>query len=536
MFIRKLKKQIICNFDEPIVQTREGKIRGVLSDDTYVFRGIRYAEAGRFLMPERVKPWDGVKEAIVYGFVCPEIFTPVPHDQYTVPHYFGIQSEECQYLNIWTQSLEPSGKKPVMVWLHGGGFFSGSGVEHYAYDGENLSKSGDVVVVTLNHRLNVLGFLDLSKYGGQYKFSGNAGMADLVAALQWIRFNIAAFGGDPDNVMIFGQSGGGAEVAALLEIPAADGLFHKAGLQSGGMNNRGSIGPEMAQRAAEFVLQYLKIAPDHISEIETVPYEELSEAAEYASGQILKEFGSPMMWGPVADREYYMGHPYEAGFRKETKHIPIICGSVLGEFSNNFTSPRGTGSKNSWSEDYKMKMILEEFGEDADKIIEAFKKAYPEKNIADVLFMDRSSRKGSLDFAKLHSEFTNAGTYNFIFNLESPFNGGTLPWHNAEIPYVFHNAEYLEPSFIPGVTEGLQDMVSGAWVSFAYCGNPNHVGMPVWPSFRSDTAPTMIFDRITRLGLGHDASLLSELPDVPFNISGIIGKKKIRKEDVANVY
>lgn len=211
MYIRKLTRQVILDYGKAEVCTKSGMLRGVISDGTYIFRGVRYAQAQRFHMPAPPTPWEGVKEAITYGNTCPEVFTCVPHDQYTVPHYFTVQSEDCQFLNIWTQNIEKGVKRPVMVWFHGGGMMTGSGVEHYAYDGEELSKFGDVVVVTLNHRLNVLGFLDLSAYGEEYRYSGNAGMADLVAALAWIKENIEAFGGDPDKVMIFGQSGGGGQ-------------------------------------------------------------------------------------------------------------------------------------------------------------------------------------------------------------------------------------------------------------------------------------------------------------------------------------
>ena len=209
MFPRKLKSQVICNIDEPIVETKAGKLRGLIADGTYIFRGIRYAEAERFHLPRPVRPWEGVKNAIAFGPVCPEESTPIARDQYYVPHYHHMQSEDCQYLNIWTRSVDREAKKPVMVWIHGGLFDTGSGIELYAYDGEELAAFGDVVVVSLNHRLNVLGFLDLSAYGEEYRYSGNVGMADIVEALRWVRENIAAFGGDPDNVTLFGQSGGG---------------------------------------------------------------------------------------------------------------------------------------------------------------------------------------------------------------------------------------------------------------------------------------------------------------------------------------
>ena len=169
MFIKKLHQQVICNHHEPVANTPLGQLRGVKTEDAYIFRGIKYANARRFHMPEPVESWDGIRDAIIYGFVCPEITTPVPHDQFTVPHVFYPQHEDCQYLNIWTQSLDSQAKRPVMVWLHGGGYSTGSGIEHYAYDGEELSRHQNVVVVTLNHRLNVLGYLDLSAYDEEYE-------------------------------------------------------------------------------------------------------------------------------------------------------------------------------------------------------------------------------------------------------------------------------------------------------------------------------------------------------------------------------
>ena len=233
MFIKKLHQQVFCNHHKPVANTPLGQLRGVKTEDAYIFRGIKYANARRFHMPEPVESWNGIRDAIIYGFVCPEITTPVPHDQFTVPHVFYPQHEDCQYLNIWTQSLDSQAKRPVMVWLHGGGYSTGSGIEHYAYDGEELSRHQNVVVVTLNHRLNVLGYLDLSAYDEEYAQSGNVGMADIVEALRWVKNNIAAFGGDPENVTVFGQSGGGGKVTTLLQMPSADGLYHRAIMRTG---------------------------------------------------------------------------------------------------------------------------------------------------------------------------------------------------------------------------------------------------------------------------------------------------------------
>ena len=196
------------NYDDlPVIQTRQGKIRGYQSGGTYIFKGIVYARAKRFQKPEEPECWDGIKEATSYGYVSPMLQEDVPNGELMVPHRYWIQNENCQNLNIWTQSLDKTAMRPVLVWFHGGGFSMGSSIEQKAYNGENMSKYGDVVVVTVNHRLNILGYLDLSQYGEKYADSANAGQEDLIAALKWIKENIKEFGGNPQNVTIFGQSG-----------------------------------------------------------------------------------------------------------------------------------------------------------------------------------------------------------------------------------------------------------------------------------------------------------------------------------------
>jgi len=239
------------NLNPPVVQVPGGKLRGFRDGKTSTFLGIPYAEAERFEMPKAVKPWDGIKSAQAWGPVCPipEQNRPGP-DEFVFPHRYWLQNEACQVLNIWTQNASASVKKPVMVWMHGGGFTNGSSMESYAYDGKNLSEFGDVVVVSLNHRLNIIGTMDISAYGAQYENSRYTGMADLVAALQWVQQNIAQFGGDPGNVTIFGQSGGGSKVTRLMHMPVARGLFHKAIAQSGGGLNYRTVEPATCDQEA----------------------------------------------------------------------------------------------------------------------------------------------------------------------------------------------------------------------------------------------------------------------------------------------
>ncbi len=516
MYMHKLTSEVVSDYTHNIVNTEAGKVRGVKIDSTYIFRGIRYAEAERFAMPHKVQPWEGVRDAFDYGYCAPELNTPIPHDQFYVPHYFYPQDEACQYLNIWTQHINDGAKRPVMVWIHGGGWFSGSGIEIYSYDGENLSVYKDVVVISLNHRLNVLGYLNLSAYGEKYANSANAGLADLVAALQWIHDNITGFGGDPDNVTIFGQSGGGSKVISLMQTPAADGLYHKAIIQSGGVNH-----PNKSLAAAEEESRYMAERVVHYGgspeELEKLDFYDLAEATGKAIWDFKQKYGKTYRWQPIAN-DWFAGHPFDSSYRKETMNIPMLVGNVFGEFRNNYLLRIGEGHKNQWSEEYKLEMIRSFYGEAADRVICAFKHAYPGRNLADCLFFDKGHRAGCLEFSTDRAKL--GGTvYNWLFDLEAPFFGGTVPWHNAEEPYVFHNVQYIEAQYEPGVSETLQDLMAAAWVQFAETGNPNIPGLPVWEKVTPEHVPTMIFDRLCYSTVDHDKELIEAVPVVQSGMS-----------------
>ena len=252
-----------------LVLTAQGTVQGFEYDGLRIFKGIPYAKARRFHAPEPAEPWQGVFDASNYGYVCPLLTNDPPRGELYVPHRFWPMDENCLNLNIWTPGTDGA-KRPVLVWLHGGGYEAGSAIEQMAYDGVNLSRSGDTVVVSINHRLNILGYFDLSDFGEEYADSGNAGGDDIIAALRWIRENIAAFGGDPENVTVFGQSGGGAKVTTLLQSPAADGLYAKGFVMSG------VIGPVLAdaegsgKELAEAVMKELGIRS--VKELEQADY------------------------------------------------------------------------------------------------------------------------------------------------------------------------------------------------------------------------------------------------------------------------
>ena len=319
----------MCTKTEPVVETKAGKLRGFQLDGVYAFHGVKYADAKRFQQPEPVQPWEGIKNALAYGYVCPMLHQDEPNNELMVPHRYWPLDENCQYLNIWTKSLDTSAKKPVLVWLHGGGFAAGSSIEHIAYEGENMSRYGDVVVVSLNHRLNILGYLDLSPFGEKYANSGNAGSADMVAALQWIHENIAGFGGDPENVTLFGQSGGGMKVWTLMQTPAADGLFHKGVVQSGCIDNILDLTKTDGTAIVTALMEALGVT--EVEALETIPYAQLAEAYNKVMPAVAQT-GAYVGGNPMPN-DWYLGDPRVIGFTEHARTVPVMVGTVLGEFA-----------------------------------------------------------------------------------------------------------------------------------------------------------------------------------------------------------
>lgn len=501
------------NLNPPIVEIKGGKIRGLREGKTSSFLGIRYAEAERFGAPKAVQPWTGIKNAQVWGPVCPAPEqTTVSGDELVFPHRYYIANEHCQYLNVWTQNLKPAAKKPVMVWMHGGGFTNGSSMESYAYDGRTLSEFGDVVVVSVNHRLNILGTLDLSAYGPQYANSRQTGMADLVVALEWVRDNIASFGGDASNVMIFGQSGGGGKVVRLMHMPAAQGLFHKVSAQSGGNNNyRGSdvaANIKAQQTIAAHTLKQLNLTSAQIDKLKTVPYTELIAAGTAALRSAAQELGAGNLgWNPIADDDYVMRE-----FCDWADNIPIIVGSVFSEMQGTLT--RGDGRKNEWSQKEIDEQMTTAFGDKRNDIAAEFKQAFPRKKVQDVLYYAGGSRPGVKTLLARKLEKAKVPVYNYVFAWEYPINGGITSFHCSELAFCFHALSVPQIKTATGggqVAMALQDRVSQAWVNFAKTGNPNQPGL-AWKPYTKEDPQAMVFDTVSQSVALRDDKLVSLLP------------------------
>ncbi len=493
--------------DRTVVSTARGKIRGYLHDGLLIYKGIPYAKAARFHAPRPVEPWDGVMDACSYGYVCPLLTNDRPAGELYVPHRFWPMDEDCQNLNIWTPGADDA-KRPVLVWLHGGGYRAGSAIEHIAYDGANMSRLGNAVVVSVNHRLNVLGYFDLSDFGEEYANSGNAGGDDIIAALAWIRENIAAFGGDPDNVTVFGQSGGGAKVTTLLQSPAADGLYAKGIIMSG------VIGPVLAdaegsgKELAEAVMRNLGVRK--AAELETVDYAALARAYLAVSPVLQKE--GKYVGGCPQPNAYYFGEPVTHGFRPETSRIPLMIGSVFGEFTSFTPLP---WNRDSMSGEEQAGLIRKVWGEEiADKLIPLFRNAYPERAVVDLLRLDYVFRLPEIQYIAARSSL-NQATWSYLFNMDQPIDGGNTPWHCCDIPYVFHNIDLVEyphgPGLAAGEAERIQEQAFRAVMAFAASGDPSCGEIPAWPASRPGAENTLVLDRNIRVLENHDHELMREI-------------------------
>lgn len=470
------------------VETKNGKLRGFCQRGIYHFLNVQYAECERWQNPTPVKPWKGIKNALNFGNRAYADGPFTPWDSCGVAHELFAYDENCLNLNIWSPSIEKNAKKPVMVWIHGGGYATGCDMEMQAHDGENLARFGDVVIVGVNHRLNIFGFCDMSRFGEKYANSGNCGLADLVESLRWVRDNIEAFGGDPDNVTIFGQSGGGGKVTALMQISAADGLFHKAIIMSGIGRMLGYSDNTFSNMVVDGLLE--KFNTTSIEPLLDLTAEELMDA--YHSLGLAKKRGV-LNWHPISN-EFYPGYPLLGDFTEHARTIPVMLGSTIAE------SPRmRIFNKHEKSEEEQLAIVQECFpGQDITKLVELFKQAWPGRCLTDIVesYGMIDMRADDLRFADLREKDNSAPTYVYHFSYEFPHqDGGRNAWHCADIPVVYHNSCIYPENFREGIMGNLEDAMAASWTSFARNGDPNNKYLGVeWPAYKAGDCATLLFD------------------------------------------
>ncbi len=516
----KTDGEVLASDTNAIAETESGTVAGYQENGVYIYKGIPYAKAERFMPPQPVAKWEGIRSSRAYGPTCPQgKRAGWYHDEsaFAFDWNDGFPDEDCLRVNIWTPGLKDGKKRPVMVWLHGGGYAAGSGQELPSYDGSNLAKNGDVVVVTLNHRLNALGFLDLSAFGDKYAKSGNAGLLDLVAALQWVNKNIASFGGDAQNVTIFGQSGGGGKVSTLLATPSAKGLFHKAIIQSGSMLR--TMEATYSRRIGTAVVEELGLKPSQLDQLQTIPYEKLLAAGETAikkvKEQAEKEGISSFIfgWAPTVDGDVLPAQPFDPQAPAQSKDIPVMIGTTLHEFTMSTYVP----AYRTITKEKAVEILKQKYGEKTDDFLIAFEKAYPYYEPKDLLDVDVIFRPGAVEQARLKSAQQGAPVYMYLFTWESPvMNGSLRSTHCMEIPCVFDNVtRHASMTGGSGKAQILAQKMSSAWINFARTGNPNHESLPQWDPYTAQKGATMCFDNVCEEKYNHDKELMELLRAFP---------------------
>ncbi len=483
---------------KPVVKTTSGKVSGSIDDSIFTFKGIPYAKAERFMPPQEPDRWEGILECTDFGPVARQI----------VPWYpDSIQNEnELFSVNVWTQGISDGKKRPVMLWLHGGGFHVGASNDPMTY-GKALAKKGDVVFVSVNHRLNILGFLDLSACGEKYAQSANVGMLDIVKALEWIKTNIENFGGNPSDVTILGESGGGGKVGTLMCMPAASGLFQKAIIQSGTLLN--VMTKEKSQALGLAVLGNLGLTPGDVGKLDTIPYMDLVKAGNDAIAKISgpRLPGSPTMFGfaPSADGVVLLQQPFSPGFAEISNDIPLMIGSTLNELMNT-----AYAEKDLTIEQAKER-LAKVYGNKTDQYIELFAKAYPDYTPQDLLSIDNAFRPFTIRTADARAVQGNAQIYVYLLAWKSPVDSASKgSFHGLDIPLAFNNVD-LRQDWTGNSEEAwkLADKMSSAWLNFVKTGNPNTGGvLPEWEPYTAENGATMYFDNECRIVNNHDRELM----------------------------
>jgi para-nitrobenzyl esterase len=462
-------------------------VRGFVDRNVNVFRGIRYGASTakrRFRPPLPPDPWQDVLDALDYAPAAPQNNT----DERI--------SEDCLFLNVWTPGVEREAKRPVMFYVHGGAYAHGSGASPL-YDGTELCRRGDVVVVTVNHRLNAFGYLYLQRVAGaDFADSGNVGQLDLILALRWVRDNIAQFGGDPGNVTVFGQSGGGAKIATMMAMPTAGGLFHRAASMSGQQVT--ASGPLNATTRTNAYLEALEAAPNDVESLLAMPMERLLEGLD--ARDPVFDYGA-VYFGPVLDMRSLMRHPFYPDAAPQSAHIPMIIGNTSGETRAFLREPRYYDL--SWDEVPELLVPNMRVDIRPEYVVAEYRKLYPDYTPSDVFFAATTaarSWRAAIIEAEERAKQGGAATYVYQLNWKSPTRPEFGAPHGFDIPLVFGNLDTRDSLAGNGrEARTVSAKMSDAFVAFARTGNPNHESLPDWKPYTLAGRQTMVFDRNCRL-------------------------------------
>lgn len=500
-----------------VVSTEYGKVRGYIDDGIFAFKGIPYAKAERFMPAQAPDNWDDVKQCTVYGPQAmqgkSQSWRGQSDDRFGFEFVVeSMDEKESLVLNVWSQGINDGKKRPVWVWIHGGGFSGGSANQLPFFDGRALAAKGDIVVVTVNHRLNILGYMDLRGLGGKYSESVNLGQRDLVASLQWVKNNIANFGGDPNTVTIDGQSGGGAKVTTLMAMPRAAGLFQRAIVQSGSILKIGT--GEVSKNFGLDFAKELGVTSENPEKLNDFTYEELVGASRKAMSRFTRSvpFMMSPSQSPTVDGKYIVQHPFDPTPADFSKDVAMLIGSNRNEFG--YTNRRLITPQT--MEEVKA-TLTDRYGlENADKYIVAYKEAYPNDDQPQHI-LTTTVRTTALKQASIKNAQGGAPAYVYLFEWQSPVNDGSLgAAHGMELPFMFNNIA-LARTLTGGGKDAyaLADKISSAWINFVKTGNPNCKILPKWEPYTPRNGATMVFDNTCEVKYNFDQALVELANTLP---------------------